>query len=140
MPLHDLVPLYLTPRTPTLSIRRDIQSELFFLDISLDAVCDDLVPFAFTDGNAGSNNTKFFCNLGKLSEISWDVISARYWNDYDDGKRKRCSEFLIYPGIKPRYFERIVVLTAPLAQQCAATVKQSGVDLKVVVLRDYFFV
>lgn len=69
MPLHNLVPLYLTPRTPALSAHRHIQSELFFLDISLDAVSNDIIQFAFTDGNAGAIQTKFFRSLYKLSEI-----------------------------------------------------------------------
>ena len=137
--LHDLVPLYLTPRTPALSARREIQTQLFFIDVSLKAVCIDLVQFAFTDGNAGADSTKFYRSLYKLTEIPWEVVAAEYWNDYADGKRKRCCEFLVYPSIEPQYFERIVVLTNSLAQQCEKIVREAGLELKVVVSPSYFF-
>ena len=139
VPLHSLVPLYLTPRTPTLSARRKIQTELFFFDISLDAVCDDTAQFAFTNGNAGASQTNFYRSLYKLPEIPWDVIFSEYWNDHVDGRRKRCCEFLIYPSIPVKYFERLVVIGDLQAQQCQRAIAQAGLYIQVDISTNYFF-
>ena len=80
--VHELVPLYLTPRTPTLSARRSEQERLTFLDISADAICDPGIQFAFTDGNAGASDTSFYRNLNKLDKIPWNVIFADYWTNF----------------------------------------------------------
>mgnify|MGYP000323085569 FL=1 len=65
--LHDLVPLYFTPKTPTLFARKDIQSKIFFVEISVSLIYEEAQNFSFTDGNAGSDSTQFFRNLNDLS-------------------------------------------------------------------------
>ena len=65
--------------------------------------------FAFSDGNAGSNDTGFYYSLNNLDKIPWDVIRSHRWNDFEDGKRKRNAEFLIHPNIPVDRFWRIAV-------------------------------
>lgn len=137
--LHDLVPLYLTPRTPTLYARRGIQSDLFFLDISIDSICSEANEFAFTDGNAGSNFTSFYHNLYKLNLIPWDVIKADYWTEFEDGKRKRCSEFLVYPSVSTKFFERIVVSDHDGYRKCADVASKASSNLDIFIEFSYFF-
>ena len=125
IPLHDLVPLYLVPKTPALSARRERREELVFIDVSPDVLCDPGNEFAFTDGNAASTQTQFFRSLHRLDKIPWDVIQAEYWPDYPDGKRRRCAEFLVYPSVTPRYFSRLVVVSPNAAEVCASLLRRA---------------
>ena len=50
--IHDVVPVYLVPRTPTLSARRESQNRIFFLVINTDVLAQENTDFAFSDGNA----------------------------------------------------------------------------------------
>ncbi|PID55817.1 hypothetical protein CSB45_13990 [candidate division KSB3 bacterium] len=67
------------------------------IEISLSTLSDH--NFIFTDGNAAARNTHFYNAISDLDKPPWDVLNASYWNDFPDGKRKRCSEVLIYPMI-----------------------------------------
>ena len=125
IPLHDLVPLYLAPKTPALSARRDRQEEVFFIDVSPDVLCDPGNEFAFTDGNAASSQTNFFRSLHHLDKIPWDVIQAEYWSDHLDGRRRRCAEFLVYPSVPPPYFSRLVVVSPTAARACASLLRRA---------------
>ncbi|MBF0241400.1 MAG: DUF4433 domain-containing protein [Desulfamplus sp.] len=107
--LHDLVPVYLTPRTPTLYSRQSIQKDIFFAVVNSRIICNEKYVFAFTDGNAGSYNTIFFNDLKELSKIPWECINSHYWTDFIDGKRQRNAEFLIYPFITLDYISSFVV-------------------------------
>lgn len=138
--LHDLVPVYLTPRTPTLSARRNIQNDMVFIVVDSGVICDEKIEFAFTDGNAGSQDTSFFRNLYKLSEIPWKVINADYWNDFSDGKRQRNAEFLIYPRIQKSYFKKIVVNNHLLQRIVENRLVEMRIDIPAVVDTSYFFV
>ena len=144
IPLHDLVPLYLAPKTPALSTRRNRQEELFFIDVSPDVLCDPDNEFAFTDGNAASSQTQFFRSLHHLGKVPWDVIQAEYWSDYPDGRRRRCAEFLVYPSVTPRYFSRLVVASPNAAKACASLLRRvpnqsSNHQIGIEVEPGYFF-
>lgn len=103
--IHDYAPLYINARNPMLYVKRNIQNELCLIEISLLVLSDK--NFIYTDGNAASKNTNFFNDVENLSQVSWDVLHAAYWNDFPDGKRKRCAEVLIYPNIEPKYIAKI---------------------------------
>ena len=97
--LHDLVPLYLNSKTPTLYARKDIQNQLFFLSINSKKLITDMnINFAFTDGNATNQITKSYWKLDNLKNLNWEIINGQSWNDKKDGKRIRNSEFLIFIG------------------------------------------
>ena len=106
--LHDLVPLYLTSKTPTLYARKDIQNQLFFLLINSKKLISDMnINFAFTDGNATNQTTKSYWKLDKLKNLDWKIINGQSWNDKKDGKRIRNSEFLIFPKIEIKHVDTI---------------------------------
>lgn len=138
--IHDMVPLYLVPRTPTLSARRERQHEIFFLVISVDVVTDAETEFAFTDGNAASQDTKIFLGLYKLSSIPWDVLRSNYWTEFADGKRKRNAEFLIYPSVHPRHFKQIIVINDRARDYCTSHIQTIGESIAVTIDPTYFFV
>jgi hypothetical protein len=107
--IHDLVPVYLTPRTPTLYAKLDLKDSLCFAVIDASIVLDASIEFAFTDGNAGSSYTNFYNKADELNQIPWAEIRTKYWNQHHESVRKRNAEFLIYPKIETQYISWLVV-------------------------------
>ena len=106
-PLHDYVPLYFTPRNPMLYTRRDIQDDIVVLCVDRDLIFGAGV--FFTDGNAASVFTHFFDNPESLDQLDWHCIRSHYWTDFEDGRRKRCSEVLVPDRVSSESIRRIVV-------------------------------
>lgn len=107
--IHDFVPVYLTPKTPTLYATREFKEQIFMCVIDTSILRYVNISYLFTDGNAASGATKIYDNPEDIEQISWDVIHADYWNDFPDGRRKRCAEFLLKPSIMLDYIKKIVV-------------------------------
>ena len=113
--LHDYVNLYFRARNPMLSVRRQLQSDLVVLCVDGRLLWEEHV--LFTDGNAASGTTKFFNNLADLRELDWDCLEADRWNDFDDGKRKRCAEVLVPDSVPLSRVEEAVVSNEPLRDE-----------------------
>lgn len=137
--IHDLVPSYLTPKTPTLSARRERQSDFFFVVVSSKLLFTFDVKYAFCDGNAASKNTIFFNSLHDLCKMPWSVIRDRYWTGYDDGIRKRNAEFLFFPKISTNYFEKIVVYNEKAKSFVQNKLKALDINIHVEINADFFF-
>jgi len=114
-PIHEYAPLYINPQNPMLFVRKEIQDEICILEISC-AVLDEQ-EFVFTDGNAASRTTKFYKSLDDLNNIPWDVINDDRWDYFDDGKRKRCAEFLIFPAVDIKYIRCLHFLNSSIANK-----------------------
>jgi len=137
--IHDLVPLYLTPKTPTLYARKNHQNNFFFCVVQSFLVCDSSIDFAFCDGNAGSSATRFHYSLNKLNEMPWDVIRSENWNTYPDGKRQRNAEFLIHPKVPVSRIWRFVVNNNQLKQELSRKLNRAGLDKEIEVDKWCFF-
>jgi hypothetical protein len=137
--IHDLVPLYLTPKTPTLYARKNIQDDLFFCRISSFEICREAINFAFSDGNAGSQKTKFHFSLKELDKIPWSVIRADSWVDIDDGKRKRNSEFLVFPKVRVKGIWKLIVNNKQLKTEIKSAVEQHDLKIEVNIDQRCFF-
>lgn len=103
--IHEYAPTYINIKNPMLYVRRNIWHDLCLIEISLSALSDN--NFIFTDGNAAARNTNFYNETNDLDKLPWDVLNASYWNNFPDGKRKRCSEILIYPKIERKYIIKL---------------------------------
>ncbi|MGM0985020.1 MAG: DarT ssDNA thymidine ADP-ribosyltransferase family protein [Pseudomonadota bacterium] len=103
--IHEYAPAYLNIKNPMLYVRKDMHDELCLIEISLAVLSGH--EFIFSDGNAAARDTHFFSNVNDLTKLPWDVLNASYWNDFPDGKRKRCAEVLIFPLIESRYILKI---------------------------------
>lgn len=104
-PIQDYVPLYVNPRNPMLYAKSKEISNLCLIEIDLKVLEEN--TFLFTDGNAASNKTRFFNKLSELKTLPWEVLEADYWSDKEDGKRKKCSEVLVYPKIEIEYIKAL---------------------------------
>lgn len=116
--LHDMVPLYFNSKNPMLYLRKEMQSELLIFLFNTDIIqiknTKSLFSF-FSDGNAGSDNTKFYSEEEELNHLDFDLIYSSNWNDPDpeikrEKKRKMCSEVLVYPEIG---IDKIVSIICP---------------------------
>ena len=45
--------------------------------------------------------------ISDLKNLKWEIINGQSWNDKEDGKRIRNSEFLIFPRIQIDHVETI---------------------------------
>lgn len=104
-PIHDYAPTYLSIRNPMLFSKKHTSSQLCILEIA--SLVVEQREHVFTDGNAASRDTRFYDKASDLDKLPWDVLNAEYWSDFDDGKRKKCAEVLIYPGIDKKYIKAV---------------------------------
>lgn len=137
--IHELVPLYLTSKTPTLYKKRDFKNKGFFVKVKLDILLERLINFCFTDGNAWSAKTRFFNSENEIENIPFDILHAQYRNDFDDGKRQRNAEILIFPYVSTKFFEKIIVYNDEIKGQIEKIVEKSWKKIHVEVGRSYFF-
>ena len=131
--LHDYVALYFRARNPMLSLRRDKQDTLAVLYIS-----NRVMYFPgtiFTDGNAAAAATKFYDNIAELNKLDWDCLQAQYWNDFEDGARKRCAEVLVPKPIATELIENIVVYS----QHAHDVVQVAMPQVEIQVRPEWFF-
>ncbi len=102
--LHDYVPFYFAPRSPMLCAvyhqkGKIYQNEVIHLVSKAEEIRAFNLNFAFTDGHAIMAFSGFFDNLNDLSQIDWQIMREKYWNDTNednDRKRRRQAEFLVH--------------------------------------------
>jgi hypothetical protein len=137
--LHNLVPLYFTPKTPTLFRIREDQETLAFAEVESFVILDPQIEYAFCDGNATSHPTSFSYDLNKLDRIDWKVIRSNYWNDFPDGKRIRNAEFFIYPRIPLNRIARFIVFNAAAQAKAEDLANKCQMGINVIVDTACFF-
>lgn len=116
--IQEYACLYFSPRNPMLFKRRELQGNIVILGLSRDLLEKDST--IFTDGNAASTGTIFFSGLENLELLQWRIINAQYWRDYDDGKRIKCAEVLVYRQIDRDAIIRVYCRTPEQYQRVAA--------------------
>ncbi|MBT6047078.1 MAG: DUF4433 domain-containing protein [Candidatus Scalindua sp.] len=124
--IHEYASLYINPRNPMLFSRRDEQSKLCLIEVSLSVIFES--EYLITDGNAASRTTDFFHSVDYINELPWDVLNSKFWADHNDGKRKKCAEVLIYPKVMPTHIGTVHCCsgaTLNALADCGRKVKQS---------------
>lgn len=133
--IHDYAPTYLSIRNPMLFAKKNISSELCLFEI--DPRVMEQKESLFTDGNAASHDTQFFNQLADLKLLPWDVLNSEYWNEFVDGKRKKCAEVLIYPSIDIEYIKAVHCSNYLTKQTIEQNVR--GSSIPVIVSQKLFF-
>jgi hypothetical protein len=75
------------------------------------------LPFVFTDGHAVIGYTRFFTDLEAITNVDFEVMRARYWNDTSedgDRKRRRQAEFLVHTYVPWELIREIGVLDSQM--------------------------
>ena len=159
--VHDFVPFYFAPRSPMLgAIEKgnvagcaSRQADIVHLETTVAQVTAGGVPFVFYDRNATLPYSTPFADLAHLGEVAWDILTeeprldgfCKYWFDrpsvarYADRMERRQAEFLIKGAVPLARFARIGVIDEARAVQVRGILAAVGVDLPVVVMRDWYF-
>ena len=113
--IHDYVPFYFNSRSPMLfavhrgNIPGVSMSEVVFFKTTAQTIEGAGKLFVFTDGHGIMDLTDYYNNLNELSEVPWDVVNAKYWTNFVDGRRLRQSEFLVHSKLNWELIETIGV-------------------------------
>lgn len=136
--VHDFVSFYFQPRNPMLYRRKDIQSELIIVLVNADILKTNITESRyaiFTDGNAGSDSTKFYTGVDQMKNVDFELLISGSWNHDDEdikreNKRKMCSEVLVYPSIIVSEIEKIICPNRKMYDYVLDTIKKHGGNVK----------
>lgn len=137
--VHDCVPLYMRHLSPTQCACRSKEHNFVFFVFDSNIILDKNKNFAFTDGNAGSRNTKFYNNLAFIDKIPVETINNRYWHKQVDGRRKAQSEVLIYNKLDIKEVKYIVVYDIIAKLRVEKELKENGLNIKVKIKENFYF-
>jgi len=129
--LADYVPFYFAPRSPMLYVINKGgvegytggQRPIVHLVSSAEAVLAAGLSFAFSDGHAEMDISRFFTDLRDLTEIDWNIMQATIWRDTlqdGDRKRRRQAEFLAHQFFPLALVDKIGAYNLKVAQQVMA--------------------
>lgn len=117
--LHDYVPLHFSTHTPMQWLLTKgshaekasvLQEDLVFIECNFHSI-KTLPGRIFTDGNAASDETKFFVDISDLTKLNWNTINreqTRYPKN-QKYKREKMAEFLVPGQIAPQHFTALHV-------------------------------
>jgi len=148
--LADYVPFYFAPRSPMLfTIQRgnvegyhEGQAPILHLVSSVEAVQSAGIPFAFSDGHADMDLSRFFNDPHYLDQIDWQVMRSRYWNDTQadgDRKRRRQAEFLVQRFFPFSLIEGIGVFDSLMLERVTALLKEQPVEPPVQIRAAWYY-
>ncbi len=134
--IHSYVPFYFSPRNAMLYSKQEIQNHLVILalDRSLIYQPDSL----YTDGNAAANETIFYNDLNQIQNLNWKCIHAKMWTDFQDGKRIKMAETLVFNNVETKYIQKIFCKNDQLKQYIERKIKHNS-QIKIEVNQDLFF-
>jgi len=133
--LHDYVPFYFNPRNPMLYKRLALEDDILILKINPNILSTN--KFLFTDGNAASKYTTIYSRLENLGKLDWKCINDEYWNKHNDGKRKICSEMLIYDFVAVEDISAVCCNNLSTKEKVSRILQNINID--VIVNCDIFF-
>ena len=124
--IHNYVPFYFNPKNAMLcylyykGIQEDIV--IFVFDRALITESGTL----FTDGNAASDDTRFFNNLKDLSQLYWRCLNdSCSWVAYPDGKRMRMAEVLVPHKVSTSRVQKIICCSLSTYQRLMEVVEDN---------------
>jgi len=140
------VPFYFGPRSPMLYAIKNgkvdgcnDQREIIYLVSTAEAVAEAGLPFVFTNGHAIIGYVDHFNRLEDLENVPWDVIRAKYWNNFEDGRCKRQSEFLVYDFFPLSLVGSIGVFNTTRLGQVEGILEGAGASIDVNVCNQWYF-
>lgn len=146
----DYVPFYFAPRSPMLfAIHRgnvrgytDGQGPILHLVSTTEGVQKKKLPFAFTDGHAPMDISRFFDDLQHLNQIDWKIMKETYWADtIEDGdrSRRRQAEFLVHKFFPFALIEAIGVINKAIAGQVSGLLQPLKQKPNVVITPTWYY-
>jgi len=143
--IHDYVPFYFNSLSPMLytikngNIDGVEMQDLVFLKSTAQAVEGSGCKFVFTDGHGIMELSDYYNHLANLDRIPWNVVNARYWNDFTDGRRLRQSEFLVYNKFDWSLVQTIGVYNDRILNRVKSLVNKLSHQPNVEIKSNWFF-
>jgi hypothetical protein len=94
--------------------------------------------WSFSNGNAGSRYTPFFCDPVSLEELNWEAIAQTDWRDSFVKERKQ-SEFLVERSFPWQLVERIGVFDSDVAASVRSSIQGARHTPAVSVMRNWYY-
>ena len=142
----DYVPFYFGPRSPMLyAIKQGKvegyqgQKEIIYLVTTAEAVAAQNLPFMFTDGHGIISYVNHYNQLADLPKVPWNVINARYWNDFVDGRCKRQAEFLVKEKFPLDLIQEIGVQNTATKDQVEKLIEPTAFRPLITVRSEWYF-
>lgn len=137
--LADYVPFYFASRSPMLYAIHTNQVEgytggqkqVIYLVATVQVVAKGDRKWAFTDGHAVEQMTKFYDQLVDLKKVDWPLIGNWSWKNTDadpDRKRRKQAEFLVHGSMPWGWFDRIGVIDRTMAQRVRQVFDETNVE------------
>jgi len=143
--IHDYVPFYFNSLSPMLytincgNVENIRMQDLVFFKTSAQTVEASGIDFAFTDGHGIMDLSDYYDDLTDLDQVPWNVINARYWNDFQDGRRLRQSEFLVYKSFNWSLVELIGVYNQDMKEHVEQLISNLQQPPVVEIRRNWYF-
>jgi len=138
--LNDYVPLYFNPRNAMMYrvCEKFKASRLVVLAFDINVIL--IKGTIFTDGNAASEEAKFYYSKYELEKFDWGKINSKEWV-FDwfidaEKKRKMMAETLVKEKIPSKYLKKIICNCEESAKEVKDLVKGK---FEVEVSEDMFF-
>lgn len=139
--LHDYVPTFFGARPPMLYAIRfkgNQQEEIVYLLINWEVI--SLPTTYFTDGNARTQGTKFFCDPSDLSNVDFEAVSAQYWgNKGDEYKRRKQAEVLVFQKINLVDIKGFAVYNEAAKLRVEKILQAQSVSKPIYITPEYYF-
>ncbi len=147
--LDDYVPFYFTPCSVMLyniitgrGVPQLSEDELIILVSSLRELRQNNVPFVFTNRHAFVAYAEFFDDVDLLDRVDWALLRARDFarSDADPGKVERYqAEALVHRTVPVAALLGIACYSGKSRDQVVAMLQEVGIDLRVIVKKEWFF-
>lgn len=145
----DYAPFYFNPRSPMQSsiqkgnvpTYRDGNRRLVFLVTTTQRLRDLGLAVVFSDRNAVLDVAQFTEDDALLEDfIDWEVIEARYWNDYIEGRELRQAECLAHARVPWEAFLEIATRDGGVAEEARSALNSVGrTEPPISVRPDWYF-
>ena len=139
----DYAPFYFNPRSPMQSsiVKKNVATyqdgnrRLVFLRSTTQRLQTMGLTVVYSDMNARAALAQFTASDDLDDFIDWEIVYARYWNDYPDGRARRHAECLVHGWVPWDAFEEVGVANEPVAAEVRHLVQQSGAAMTPVNVR-----
>lgn len=143
----DYVPFYFGPRSPMMFTlcRNNYEyqqgfDEVVYLVTTVPRVLALGLGWVASDRNAALATAGFIDDAAALgTHVSWEVIAAKYWNDYADGADLRAAEFLVHEFVPWAAIGAIVTKTEDTKERVGRLLNGASHAPRVTVGRDWYF-
>ncbi len=147
-PSGTFLPFYFAPRSVMLfriktghNVPQVAQEDIIHVVYKLTDILPD-IRYLFTDGHGYAKFTQWFDDIQYLSELDWDVIHSKWWNNTEedtDRQRRKQAEFWIEGEISLEKMVGIGVFNESARNKVELLCQKYSQSIPVKVKNDYYY-